>query len=733
MIKKPELLAPAGSFSSAFYAYSNGADAVYLGLKDFSARKSARNFTIDELRRLKQYAADREKKVYITLNTIIKEKEFPALNNMLKKLAVLKIDGIIIQDPGVLNFVREQFPSLPLHASTQMAIHTSEGIEALANDGIKRIILARELSIEEIHRLQIKNPDTELEVFIHGALCYSFSGLCLASGTLLGRSANRGECGQICRTWFNGDTGRGYYFSMKDLAAFKHIKTLQKIGIASLKIEGRMKSPEYTGLTTNLYRKLLDGDLTPAEWDNSSKDSRTTFSRHQNDYWLAGQPKAPVVEPSYPSHRGIEAGRVLHSDALSFSLRTRTELSIRDGLLFFKEGSPLHPINFGIKKMKGPSGENITSAPRGISIWIISSLRPPEGTLLYKTSAHNLHWPEVKTKKFPVWKRKLDISLILTDTGIQIKADTVLGRIEYQHYVIVEHARNPKNFRKLLEDIFNASHESWFTLGNLSFSNQTRLDDNSIFIPPSKLKSLKKEFYRKADALLLETPVLNTINQPEHRSKKQPVVPANPIPRTMLVPKTYAPIPFVLFHKEFPLSDLPVVNSKRYLPLMPVTFNSSEYLSGVKNLILKYPDEHFVIGLNNIGHITWAQDLADNPRISFFIDYGIYIANHYAYEYLEERIPRIEFGYFWIEGLIDDYYLFMEKVTETLTPGFPVYFIEKEFSPHLFLSRGCYTNMMNGGICPNKCPKEFTYHLSQKDRRFNVKVENCLTWLFKGK
>jgi len=733
MIKKPELLAPAGNFSSAFYAYSNGADAVYLGLKDFSARNSARNFTIDELRRLKQYAADRGKKVYIALNTIIKEQEFPALHDVLKKLEVLKIDGVILQDPGVLYFLRKQFPSLPLHASTQMAIHTSEGIQTLTKDGIKRIILARELSVEEIHRLQSKNPVTELEVFIHGALCYSFSGLCLASGTLLGRSANRGECGQICRTWFKGDAGKGYYFSMKDLAAFKHIKTLQEIGIASLKIEGRMKSPEYTGLTTNLYRKLLDGDLTPAEWDDFSKDSRTIFSRPQNDYWLAGQPRSPVVEPSYPSHRGIEAGRVLHSDALSFSLETRTELSIRDGLLFFKEGTPVHPINFGIKKMKGPSGENITRAPKGTSIRIISSLRPSEGTLLYKTSAHNLHWPEVKAGKFPFWKRRLDISLILTANWIQIQADTVLGKIEYRHSVITEQARNPKDFRKLLEDIFNASDESWFTLGNLSFSNLTKLDDNYIFIPPSQLKSLKKEFYRKADALLLETSVLHTVNQPEHSSKKQNGVPVNPIPRTMLVPKTHTPIPFVLFHKEFPLSDLPVVNSKRYLPLMPVNFNSAEYLSNVKNLILMYPDERFVIGLNNIGHIPWAQDLASNPRISFFIDYGIYIANHYTYEYLAERIPRIEFGYFWIEGSIDDYYLFLEKTTAVSKPEFPTYFIEKEFSPHLFLSRGCYTNMLHGGICPNECPKNFTYHLSQKDRVFNVKVEDCLTWLFKGK
>ncbi len=724
MNDKPELLSPAGSFSSALYAFKAGADAVYLGLKSFSARTSARNFTFDELRRLKNYAADREKKIYVALNTIITGDDYPALHGILNKLSILEINGIIIQDLGVLSLLKKEFPEIPVHASTQMAVHTTEGISFLKEKGIERIILARELSLAEIRELHKYHPETELEVFIHGALCYSFSGLCLASGILLGRSANRGECAQVCRTWFKGKTGSGYYFSMKDLAAFRELKALQKAGVSSFKIEGRMKSPEYTGLTVQVYRKLLDGEINPDDWEEYARDARTVFSRTYNDFWLQGKPRSPVVDPSYPSHRGIKAGTVRGKGKDFFTLQTVTELSVRDGLLFFIGGEPPVPVNFGIKRMETATGKHITSSPSGTTIRIYTSQLPDPGITVFKTSSHNIHWPEIKTAAYPFWKKEIDLSITLTEKEITVSAETTVGILDCTNAVTLDHARKPRDFKMLLEKIFKESDTSWFICRTISFINKTDRERKRIFIPPSQLKRLKNSFYLKADALLKET--CSTVGTGRELTQQ----PDKGILRKDLVPKTHTPIPFVLFHKDFPLSDLKKIGNKWYLPLMPVTFNSKTYFEKLKQFLTRHSREHFVLGLNNSGHLQWAKELSRDSRISFFIDYGLYVASIHTYMFLLKEIPHIEFMYYWIEGTEKNHSSLLKEISRQKEDGPPLYFIGKDFSPHLFMSRGCYTNTINGGTCPSGCRRSFSYNLSQQEKTFTVKVEDCFTWLF---
>ena len=194
-----ELLSPAGSFDAGFYALASGADALYLGLSAFSARKSAKNFSLDEFARIKALAESKGKKIYAAVNTVISEEEMPAAVGLLYDLNALGVDGIIVQDFGLLSVLRKNFPHICVHASTQMGIHNSAGVRVLQRAGVSRIILARELTLPEIGRIRRECPDAELEVFIHGALCYGFSGLCLASGILLGRSGNRGDCAQLCQ------------------------------------------------------------------------------------------------------------------------------------------------------------------------------------------------------------------------------------------------------------------------------------------------------------------------------------------------------------------------------------------------------------------------------------------------------------------------------------------------------------------------------------------------------
>ncbi len=724
MTDKPELLSPAGSFSSAIYAFKSGADAVYLGMKEFSARKAAHNFTFDELRRLKSYASSKGKKIYAAINTIIKEKELTNIHCLLQKLSTLQINGVIIQDAGVLALLQRDFPELEVHASTQMAVHTDEGIAVLEKEMVRRVILSRELSLKEIRALKQSHPDIDLEVFIHGALCFSFSGLCLASGTLLGRSANRGECAQVCRTWFKGNSGSGYCFSMKDLAAFRHIKELQETGVASLKIEGRMKSPEYTGTTVELYRKLIDGTIDPGRWEKYSEKSRTLFSRTQNDYWLTGKPRSLVVDSSYPSHRGIEAGTVLRTGKDYFIIKTTAELSVRDGLLFFLKTMPPAPVNFGIKRMFDKNGEKITSSPAGKTVQIFTSRLPEPGSILYKTSSHDLHWPEIKPSSYPFWKKALTLRIILTGNGIAVSADTPAGTVEITHTVTFEQSRREVDFKALLGKVFSSSGESWFTAGTVFLENGTVYPDNRIFVPPAQLKKVRQTFYKAVGKTVEEAcrPVIFTGET--HMPLKEG------IPRSALVPKNHTPIPFVLFHKNLSLSDLTEIDDKRYMPLMPVTFESGNYFRHLRDFVDNHPGENFVLGLNNIGHLKWAETFSANPRISFFIDYGLYIANREAYLFFVQRVPRLDFLYFWIEGTEDDYAVLLKSIQAIGKPLPPLYFIKEDFSPHLFVSRACHTNILNGGTCPPNCKKSFSYNLSQPGKQFEVRVEECMTWLF---
>ncbi|RKX89606.1 MAG: hypothetical protein DRP59_10835 [Spirochaetes bacterium] len=724
MKDKPELLSPAGSFESAIYAFKNGADAVYLGLKEFSARSSAVNFSFDELSRLKRFAQENGKKIYITINTVITEPEIQSLLKAAAELDFMEIDGIIIQDFGILSLLKKYFPEIPVHASTQMAVHTIEGISFLSKEGISRTILSRELSVKEIRNLKKAHKDMELEVFIHGALCYSFSGLCFASGVLLKRSANRGDCAGICRTWFNGEGRKGFFFSMKDLASYKHIEELKKAGVSSFKIEGRMKSPQYAGLSADLYRNLIDGKTRPENWNSLSAPLQTTFSRPYTDNWISGNFKSMITCHDYPSHTGIEAGTVSSSDSTSFTLKLLTDVSVRDGLMFFVPDDLPRAVKFGVKKMFTREGRAVTGEKPGKTVTISAPEQAPVSAPVYKISSHKLNWPGINEKAFPLWQKEISITVTVTSKDITVSASCRGREYLVSKILPVEKARSRNDFKKILLDLFQSSGDSAFTCGKIRLINQTDFDDNSIFIPPKELKSTRRAFFDRLDSLsaqgsMTPPPKRNTVRLKREHSRG--------IPRGKLVPEGNGKIPFVLFDSEFSQNSLPVIAGKRYVPLMPVLFNSQAYLKQLVNMIESGSTIHFVLGLNNPTHLEWVSKLSQYENVSFFVDYGLYTANSYAYRFFTERIPKLEFCYFWIEGSWEEYLSLIQSTGDT---GVPLYFIGQSFAPHLFLSRGCYTNNLNGGTCPASCSRRFTYSLTQGSRKYQVVVKDCITWLF---
>ena len=272
-----ELLSPAGSPEAVIAAVQNGADAVYLGLGDFNARRGAHNFSPEEFEKAVRYCRLRNCRVYVTLNTLVNDREMKTAVDAARLASACGADAILVQDLGLASVIHTALPDIPLHASTQMSIHNLAGVEAAAQMGLTRAVLARELSLEEI-RFISKNASIETEVFVHGALCFCHSGQCYLSAMIGRRSGNRGMCAQPCRMQYSlGGRMDDYPLSLKDNCLADRLLALEEAGVACVKIEGRMKRPEYTGIVTGIYSKLLKEKRGPSPDEMNILER--TFSR----------------------------------------------------------------------------------------------------------------------------------------------------------------------------------------------------------------------------------------------------------------------------------------------------------------------------------------------------------------------------------------------------------------------------------------------------------------------
>ena len=272
-----EILSPAGSPEGVVAAVQNGADAVYLGFGGFNARRNAKNFTEEEFRKAAEYCRVRGVKVHVTLNTLVSDRELPDVVEAARTAARCGADAVIVQDLGVMRAIRQAVPDLPLHASTQVSIHNLDGVRMAAAMGASRVVLARELSRDEIAHICANSP-VEIEVFAHGALCMCYSGQCYMSSVIGRRSGNRGLCAQPCRQSYSAGThGVRYPLSLKDNCLIDHLKELEAMGVTSIKIEGRMKRPEYAAVVTEIYSKAVKLGEPPTEAD--MKALHTAFSR----------------------------------------------------------------------------------------------------------------------------------------------------------------------------------------------------------------------------------------------------------------------------------------------------------------------------------------------------------------------------------------------------------------------------------------------------------------------
>jgi U32 family peptidase len=355
-LRLPELLAPAGNVESFFAALENGADAVYLGLKQFSARASAANFSLKELSHLLPFAQQRQVSVYVALNSLVTSPEFLALLDVLQALSDLRVDGIIAQDPGIFFVARHQFPALKLHASTLAAVHNSAGVHQMEHLGAQRVVLARELSLEEINDIARKTQ-LELEIFVHGALCFSYSGLCLASSFRGGHSGLQGRCVQPCRLRFQQGRKAGYFLSCNDFCALSFLPKLKNMRLSALKIEGRMKPAEYVAVVVQAYRRVLDAS--PDEERDVIAEAHEWLlrapARRLTSGFLSDDPASEILTPHRSGSSGLWVGTIKKAGEGSMTVALRHTVSGGDRLrVESTEGKEKEAFTVGeIRSLKG--------------------------------------------------------------------------------------------------------------------------------------------------------------------------------------------------------------------------------------------------------------------------------------------------------------------------------------------------------------------------------------------
>lgn len=397
-----EILAPAGSYASFYAAVSAGADAVYAGGPRFGARAFAGNFTEEELLSAIDYAHLHGRKFYLTVNTLLKDEEMGNLYAYLAPLYAQGLDAVIVQDIGVLNFICRHFPDMAVHASTQMTITNVEGARFLEKLGVERVVPARELSLPEVRDIAEKTG-LEVECFVHGALCYCYSGQCLLSSMIGGRSGNRGQCAQPCRLPYTVPDGasKKYWLSLKDIYTLEQIPSLVEAGIDSFKIEGRMKKPEYVALVTSMYRKYVDKYLENGRegFSVESSDIEKLMDIYNRGGFSSGyycqHNGRDMLSLERPNHAGVQAVRVLSQNGREITGVTLTKLSKGDVLELTGSNNTVEKNRSSVKGGNDRAEMNYTlgnDVERGAKVRILlpKGQRCRKETILYRIRSQKL-------------------------------------------------------------------------------------------------------------------------------------------------------------------------------------------------------------------------------------------------------------------------------------------------------------------------------------------------------
>lgn len=604
MNKNIELLAPAGTYESFLAAVENGADAVYMGGKLFNARANATNFDITELRKIVEYAHLRNVKIHITMNTLLDDNELKDALNFAYELYEIGVDALIIQDIGLASIIHKYIPDFQIHASTQISTHTLEGVEELSKLGFSRVVLARELSIEEIKYI-CENTSTEIEIFAHGALCVSYSGQCLMSSMIGDRSGNRGKCAQPCRLPYkliknDKEVSSGYLLSPKDLSSIEILKELPNV--ASLKIEGRMKSPEYVATVIGTYRKYLDKvisdkDITVSQDDK--KDLMQIFNRGGfSKGYLKGKTGKDMMCYEKPKNWGTYVGKVTAYDGKRYiELDDTSKIQIGDGIEIWNNdnNSPSTIVSEIIKNKVGRIHGNIHIGDK-----VYKTLDKSLNTRARETFSRGFarHTP-VDVKVLILKEQKIKVTI----NDFEYKSDVIPDKSEKQ----------PLTKEKLIAQ-FSKTGNTPFEIKNINIE----LDDE-LFLPVSIQNEIRRcafEAYEKdllkRDIRAIEKVKLQSITTHETKSKKEVSVFFNILKDEYI---TLTGIDNYYFTFKDAIKKIDLINkitsknlsAKKFILLPTITKNNYEKL--IKENIKLFAENFDGFVLSHIGQLGYFKNI----------------------------------------------------------------------------------------------------------------------------
>lgn len=653
-----ELLSPVGDLDCLKAAVQNGADCVYFGASNFSARAFASNF--DDLELAINYAKIRGVKTNLTLNTLIKNDEFEDAYNLAKKAYELGIDAIIVQDLGLATRLIKDFPDLPIHASTQMSIHNLQGTLKLQNLGFKRVVLARELCANEIEYI-CQNSNVEIECFIHGALCISYSGQCLFSSLVGGRSGNRGKCAQPCRLPYelvqngNETIDKGFLLSTKDLCGLDYIPFLINAGVTSFKIEGRMKTPEYVATVTRIYRKYIDLALSGNPYvidEKDKKDLLQVFNRGlSSNGHLDKEPNKNLIYPIKPNNMGLPLGIIQKYNKTNghITLKLQEELYVGDCISTQKENGSYNVSELMVKNKNikiGNIGNLVTIGRMKGNISV--------GDKVYKISSKVLKDNALNSFKTENRKIPLNIKLFIQNNknisavvNSCYKYDLYKNlNFEYTSNIIPNTSINKPLDQDTIIKQFSKTNNSIYEFKKIKII----LDDN-LFLPISSLNDLRRTILENIEKQTLDkikrtsnccyTPIvsnasnlknnykisllLNDLNL-EYDYSKLDGVHNLYIPLKFFVNKNYENILNVLNKKFSTYIYLPTIIRANYRNL---------FYDNIVNTTKKYNIKGIV--LSNISNFMLISDLyKSNKNLELIANYTFNIYNNETINKLNE-------------------------------------------------------------------------------------------------
>ena len=643
-----ELLSPAGDFECLVSAVQNGANAVYFGLDKFNARVNGRNFEDEELVKAIKYAKLRNVKTHLTLNILIKNKEFEEALKLVEFAYNSGIDAVIVQDLGLAKKIMELFPKLEVHSSTQMTIYNLDGVKEIEKLGYSRCVLARELSIEEIKNI-CKNTNIEIEVFIHGALCICYSGQCLMSSLIGGRSGNRGRCAGTCRLPYSllkdgQEQEKGYLLSSKDVCTLDILPELIEAGVKSFKIEGRMKSKEYVGIVTSIYRKYIDLAESNQEYVVDEKDREMLmqiFNRGGfSTGYLKGKLGKNMMYTKRPNHIGTLLGEVISYNPNKGHVKIKLckELDLGDSIAIGDSSCKISELMQKNNNIKMAKANDIVTIGR-----IKGKIKPKDK--VYKTVSIKLNQEiDQKICKENI-KRKVNCNIELKqDETIKLELQDIGTNIsvKLEGDSIVKKADNRGLTYKRVEEQLSKTGNTVFKIENINI----KMGEN-IIVPISSLNEIRRRGLEELEHKLLESFKREQINL-KLDIKEQEFIPKEEIKVTLCLNKIskeidYANlknvdnvyIPFKYFLDEDLKESIENISKKFSTYILLPAITKSNYEKLLYNNLPKISERVEGIVISNLSQIYEIEKLGINGK-KLVANYTMNIENNFTVEELKK-------------------------------------------------------------------------------------------------